>query len=535
LTGIDPNHRRGDEPLPEPPSSPPDSTAEPPSNEQSAESARRPFLIGSQRDPAAYRRRRRRDWTPVEEPPSKPEDAASAATPAAAPVTGVLGAKPEESPPLQTGGLPRRHELSETPRGDVAAPGPSDEDAFPQDMDAELDRALDDTSFDALMRGGDVLGDEEAFEPESRHTGRVVAVRRDEVFLELGGREQGCVPLRQFSTPPKPGDILEVVVQRLNADDGLYDLRLPEAAADVSDWADLNEGMSVEAQVTGHNTGGLECEVNHIRGFIPISQVAIYRVEDLAQFVGQRMTCVVTEANPMRRNLVLSRREVLEREKEEARQKLLDSLQPGQVHQGVVRKLMDFGAFVDIGGVDGLVHVSQLAWNRVNHPREVLAEGQKIQVKIEKIDRTTGKIGLSYRDLLENPWTGAAGKYPPNSVVHGKVTKLMEFGAFVELEPGVEGLVHISELSHKRVWRASDVVHEGDEIDLLVLSVNTEAQRISLSLRALSKPEPAKKEKEEAEAGQPAPPPASKRKRRNEPLQGGLGKAAGGEPFGLNW
>ncbi len=256
-----------------------------------------------------------------------------------------------------------------------------------------------------------------------------------------------------------------MVVQRLNADDGLYDLRLPEAAADVSDWADLNEGMLVEAQVTGHNTGGLECEVNHIRGFIPISQVAIYRVEDLAQFVGQRMTCLITEANPMRRNLVLSRRDVLEREKEEARQKLLDSLQPGQVHEGVVRKLMDFGAFVDIGGVDGLVHVSQLAWNRVSHPREVLAEGQKIQVKIEKIDRTTGKIGLSYRDLLENPWTGAAGKYPPNSVVHGKVTKLMEFGAFVELEPGVEGLVHISELSHKRVWRASDVVHAGDEIE----------------------------------------------------------------------
>jgi small subunit ribosomal protein S1 len=237
----------------------------------------------------------------------------------------------------------------------------------------------------------------------------------------------------------------------------------------------------------------------------------------------------------MRRNLVLSRRAVLEREKEEARQKLLETLEPGQVHEGVVRKIMDFGAFVDIGGVDGLLHVSQLAWSRVNHPSEVLTQGQSIRVKIEKLDRTTGKIGFSYRDLLENPWTGAAAKFPPNSVVRGKVTKLMEFGAFVELQPGVEGLVHISELSHKRVWRASDIVHEGDEVEVLVLAVDAQAQRISLSLKALSRPEPAKPEKEAAEAGQAASPAHAKRRRPDQPLQGGLGKAAGGDRFGLKW
>ena len=306
------------------------------------------------------------------------------------------------------------------------------------------------------MSGGDLtMEGEDGLEPESRHAARVVAVRCNDVFVELGGRQQGCVPLAQFEQPPKPGDALEVVVQKLNADDGLYDLRIPSAAAQVADWSDLVEGMSVEAQVTGHNSGGLECEVNHIRGFIPISQVALYRVEDVAEFVGQRMTCIVTEANPMRRNLVLSRRAVLEREKEEARQKMLETLEPGQIHEGVVRKIMDFGAFVDIGGVDGLLHVSQFAWSRVNHPSEVLQQGQTIKVKIEKFDRTTGKIGFSYRDLLDNPWTNAPSKFPPNSVVRGKVTKLMEFGAFVELEPGVEGLVHISELSHKRVWRTA--------------------------------------------------------------------------------
>ena len=169
-----------------------------------------------------------------------------------------------------------------------------------------------------MLGGAEGVGGE-PLEAESQHTGRVAAIRREEVFVDLGGREQGCLPLRQFDTPPKPGDVLQVIVQKLNSDDGLYELRLPDKAVEVGDWSDLNEGMRIEAQVTGHNAGGLECEINHIRGFIPVSQIALYRVEDLAQFVGQRMACIITEANSARRNLVLSRRAVLEREKEEAR------------------------------------------------------------------------------------------------------------------------------------------------------------------------------------------------------------------------
>jgi small subunit ribosomal protein S1 len=403
-------------------------------------------------------------------------------------------------------------------------------------MEDELAKALGGMSADELMYVGDAMSRQELLEPESRHRGRVVGVRRDDVFVELGGREQGCLSVRQFSEPPSPGTMIEVVIQRFNPEDGLYDLALPGTAMDVSNWEDLAEGMMVEAQVTAHNTGGLECEVNHIRGFIPASQIALYRVEDLAQFVGQRITCLVTEANPVRRNLVLSRRAILEREKEEARKDFFASLAPGQVHQGVVRKLMDFGAFVDIGGgVDGLLHVSQLSWGRVNHPRDVLAEGQSIKVKIEKIDRATGRLSLSYRDLLENPWSTAAAKYPPNGVVRGKVTKLMEFGAFVELEPGIEGLIHISELSHKRVWRTSDVVHEGNELEVMVLAVNQEAQRISLSIKALSQPEPTKKDKESAEPGAPVPTSRKRQPSSSEPLLGGLGRPPGGDRFGLNW
>ena len=242
----------------------------------------------------------------------------------------------------------------------------------------------------------------------------------------------------------------------------------------------------------------------------------------------------MTEANPRRRNLVLSRRAVLERQREEARQELLESLAPGQVREGVVRKLVDFGAFIDLGGVDGLLHVSQLSWARVGHPRDVLQEGQTIKVRVEKVDAASGRISLAYRDMLENPWTDAQKKYPPNMTVRGKVTKLMEFGAFVELEPGVEGLVHISELSHKRVWRASDVVNEDDEIQAVVLSVDAEAQRISLSIKDLTpEPEPEAVQKP-GEPDQPPPPPKHPKKP-STPLKGGLGRSPRGEEFGLKW
>ncbi len=415
-------------------------------------------------------------------------------------------------------------------------PLPNLREALPDDLEAELNAALADGSAEDLMTGGDTLATQGGLEPDSKHTGRVVAVRREDVFIELGSREQGIAALRQFAAPPEPGDAVEVIVRGLNREDGFYELTIPGQAEDVADWGDLQEGMVVTARITGHNAGGLECEVNHIRGFIPVSQVSLYRVEGLEQFVGEQWPCLVTEANPDRRNLVLSRRGVLEREREEARQRMFETMEPGQVYEGVVRKILDFGAFVELGdGVDGLLHISQLSWARVEHPRDVLSEGQRIKVKIEKIDPETRKIGLTYRDLFESPWTDAEKKYPEHSTVQGKVTKLMEFGAFVELEPGVEGLVHISELSHKRVWRASDVVREGQEVEVLVLSVDSDAQRISLSMKQLTQPEPVKKDDGEADAAAPEPDKPRKRQHPNQPLKGGLGRTAGGASFGLKW
>ena len=228
---------------------------------------------------------------------------------------------------------------------------------------------------------------------------------------------------------PEIGANLEVVVERLEPGEALYQLSIPGAAMSVADWSDIEEGIVVDVRITGHNTGGLECELNGIRGFIPVSQVAIYRVEDLDPYVNERLKCVVTEANPDRRNLVLSHKAVLERERAAAKEKLLKELEPGQTHEGVVRNIRDFGAFVDLGGVDGLVHISKLSWDRVTHPSEVLEEGQRIKVKIDKIDKDTGKIGLSYRDTLEQPWDKAEQKFPQGSIVTGTVSKIMEFGA----------------------------------------------------------------------------------------------------------
>ena len=468
-----------------------------PDGPESEEKSRRRILIGSQKNPDAYRPKRPRDWKPVEgeqsapPPPSPasvaappvepaPEKVAAAAPPPApvevappvietppapvAPVPLRAATMPDIDSPLPEADLADELDVEEIEQDKPSAPrGGKRNVPLPNlrqrqaELEQELAQMMDGASLDDLMSSSETVTPQPSLELESQHTGRVVAIRRGDVFIELGGREQGVIPQRLMPEPPEVGKTLTVVVQRFNAEEGLYDLSIPNTAAAVADWGDLSQGMIVQAKITAHNTGGLECEVNHIRGFIPVSQIALYRVENLEEFVGQQFTCLVTEADPRRRNLVLSRRALLEREKEEARQRIFESLAVGQVHDGVVRKIMDFGAFVDIGGVDGLLHVSQLSWARVKHPSDVLQEGQAVRVRVNKIDPVTNKISFGYREMMESPWTQAAAKYPVNSVVKGTVTKIMEFGAFVQLEPGIEGLVHISELSNKRIWRATDV------------------------------------------------------------------------------
>ena len=407
------------------------------------------------------------------------------------------------------------------------------------DLEAELQAALGDQSMEELIKSSGSAGAAaatESLEPETRLQARVARIFRDDVFVDLGGRNQGVLPLHSFAQEPAVGTMLDVIVTKFNSDEGLYELTAPGMSVDVGDWSDISEGIIVEAHVTGHNKGGLECEVNKLRGFIPAGQVSIYRVDNLEEFVGQRWPCVVIESNPQRKNLVLSRRAMLEREQAAAKEQLLSQLEVGQTREGIVRTIRDFGAFVDLGGIDGLIHVSQMSWERVKHPSEVLTVGQKVKVKIQKIDPETHKIGLAYRDLFESPWTNVASKYPVTSKVTGKVSKIMDFGAFVKLEPGVEGLVHISELSHKRVFKATEVVQEGQEVEAKVLSVDVENQRISLSMKALeARLEPTRKSSAGAEPEAAEPTVPSKKKERKVPLKGGLGKSEFGDKFGLKW
>lgn len=464
--------------------------------------------------------------TPELQPATEPAPAAVPAADVAAPAEPAAAPTPAPAKPAPAPKKQRQH-----------YPPPNIRDQLTPDLEAEYLAALGDEPFDALISEGSAADTAAELVPESRVKGKVAKIHGDDVFVDLGGRNQGVVPFRQFEkTEPKPGDELELIVVRLDAEEGLYELSLPTAAVDIGNWDEVSEGQIIEVNVTGANKGGLECQVAGIRGFIPMGQISMYRVENPEELVGQRLACVVTEANRDRRNLVLSHRAVMERERNEQREKLLAELAAGQLREGVVRSLKDFGAFVDLGGADGLIHISQLSWDRVKHPNEVVEVGQKVKVRIEKFDKDTGKISLSYREVGASPWANVESKYAVGARAKGTVSRLMDFGAFVKLEPGVEGLIHISELGHGRVFRARDVVSEGQEVEVKILSVDAEKQRISLSLKALlAAPEkPGEKKVEDEDMPLPADAPKAPPKRRQE-LKGGIGGPSGGERFGLNW
>lgn len=442
--------------------------------------------------------------------------------------------------PVTPGGGPASTATKPPERKKKSYPPPNIRAQLSPEQEKELEAALGGGSIDELMESSATATATAELAPETRVSGRVVSISEQDIFIDLGGPKQGVAPITQFETPPEMGAQLDLMVSRFNADQGLYELTLPSAAVEVGNWDEVHDGQIVEVTVSGVNKGGLECTVAGIRGFIPMGQVSIFRVENPEEYVGQRLAVVVTEANRRRKNLVLSHRALMERERKENREKILAELAPGQMRDGVVRSLQEFGAFVDLGGVDGLVHVSQMSWDRIAHPSEVLQVGQKIKVRVERINAETGKISLGYRDQADNPWSHAASKFPVGAKIKGAVSKLMQFGAFVKLEPGVEGLIHISELGHGRVFRTSDVLSEGQEVEVKVLSVDVDNQRISLSLKALLPPPEKPQEKRPEPKAPPEPTPeelkrAEQRRARAEQLKGGISGPSGGEKFGLKW
>jgi small subunit ribosomal protein S1 len=396
------------------------------------------------------------------------------------------------------------------------------------DLEAELAAAMEGFDADALNVGrpGRTRAADRAHVPQGGvgqedrpgiQKAKVVAVRGEDVFLDLGAKSEGLVPVSQFEDKvPAVGDMIDVVFDRFDEEEGLLVMSVKGAAVQAN-WENLRKELVVEARVVKEIKGGLQVEVNGIRGFLPIGQIELGRVEDAKAYVNQKLKVQVTEADQRARNLVVSRRALLEAERAEQRDKTWAELEEGQVRKGIVRSVKDFGAFVDLGGVDGLVHASDLAWSRNVKPQDVLRLNDVVEVKVLKIDRDAQRVGLSIKELAKSPWDDIEDRLGPGQTVKGKVTRLMDFGAFVELEPGIEGLIHVSELANKRVFRVKDHVQEGQEVDVRVLDVNPETRRISLSLKPL--PDAPAPEPEEVDDGTP-PPPKPERK---VPLKGGLG------------
>ncbi len=369
---------------------------------------------------------------------------------------------------------------------------------------------------------------EEALESGHHLTGRIQSIHGDGVLLDLGYRSAGLVPLRQFVSGKKPevGQRIEVLVDRIAPDEGLIYLNLPRGLRRIAgNWDQLSKGQIVECIVNRTNKGGLEVTVSGLRAFLPSSQVELGFVSDLEQYVGQKLRVEVVEVNPKKRNLVVSRRAYLQVERKEAEGAFWQTAQVDQTFTGKVKTVKDYGVFVDLGAVDGFLHIGEMSWHRLKHPSELVKEGQTVDVKILSLDPEKKKIGLGMKQLVQNPWTTAAEKYAANTAVTGRVTRIADFGAFVELEPGLEGLIHVSELDHKRVRHASDVLKPNQVVTAQVLEIDPERKRISLSLKALqAKPEEPKPVEE--------PPAEAFQRKRKGPLRGGTGSGTPGGLFG---
>ncbi|MCE9630759.1 MAG: S1 RNA-binding domain-containing protein [Planctomycetia bacterium] len=471
-----------------------------------------------------------------------------APAPAVEPTT-AAGPKRDDGPKREDGGRGRRdRRRDDKPRAftDVLPPArrvavPNIRAALDDELEADFEAALEGVAVDDLLAAGATAKAEMPIEPGTRVMATVLSVGPDTAFVDLGGRRQGAMKLAGIVDAgldiPAVGESVEVSVGSRNDDDNLYDVALGNRAIAVEDWSQIQNGMVVEARVVAANKGGLECEVAGLRGFMPASLVSTWRIENFEELVGQTLDSLVTEIVPEARRLVLSRRAVIEKQAADAKAKLLETLEPGTELDGIVRSVRDFGAFVDIGnGVEGLVHVSELSWDRVASATDVLQQGQKVRVIVKKVDRQTGKIGLSVRDLFESPWKHAADKYHVGATVNGVVSRIAQFGAFVRLEPGVEGLVHVSELATRHIRNVADVAREGQEVECRVIAVDPDEQRMSLSIKALapvaSKPVAA----EGPVAEEPEIPAAPVVKKRSGPLKGGTSSGQSqGSRFGLNW
>ncbi len=319
-------------------------------------------------------------------------------------------------------------------------------------------------------------------------SGTVLEIRDNDVLIDIGYKSEGLIPKHEFKDIEElnVGDTAEVLLERLEDDEGMVILSKQRAELQRN-WqrvlTECNEGDLISGEVTGIVKGGLIVDVG-VEAFLPGSQIDVVPIRNPQEFLGKTLEFKILKINEERRNIVLSRRELLEESRRDQKKALLAEIKIGQTRNGVVKNITDFGAFIDLNGMDGLLHITDISWGRVNHPSDVLSIGQELEVMILDVDLDRERISLGLKQQTDNPWEGIESRFPVNSRVRGKVVNLMPYGAFIEIEEGVEGMVHVSEMSWtKRVARAADHLSIGEEVEAVVLSINKNEQKISLGMR----------------------------------------------------
>jgi small subunit ribosomal protein S1 len=320
--------------------------------------------------------------------------------------------------------------------------------------------------------------------------GKIIEVRPKEVLVDIGYKSEGVIPANEFQEfkAIKVGDEIDVLIEKLENKEGTVVLSY-EKAEFKKNWDKIlticNEGGVITGKVKSIVKGGLVVNVG-VEAFLPASQIDVVTPKNLAQFVGNSYEFKVVKINQDRQNIVLSRRELIEQERNEKRSKLLAEMVPGDIRKGTVKNITDFGAFIDLNGIDGLLHITDISWGRIAHPSEILKVGQEIDVVVLDVNKEKERVSLGLKQKMANPWDNIETKFPVGARVKGKVVSLVPYGAFVQLEPGVEGLVHVTELSWtKRVAKPSDILKQNQEIEAVVLGINREEQKISLGIRQL--------------------------------------------------
>jgi len=359
-------------------------------------------------------------------------------------------------------------------------------DADPAEIESEVAQVLESTSKEAIEKRYD--DSVRTFQADTIITGKVVRVLGSEVIVDIGYKSEGVIQVDEFEDASKlePGQSIEVLLELIEDDTGL--MLLSKRKADRQrGWERVittyHEGDVVKGVATRKIKGGLLVDIG-VPVFLPASQVSLRRAGDIGEFIGKELECKIIKIDEARMNIVVSRRKLIEEQRERARTELLTSLEVGQVRKGVVKNLADFGAFVDLGGIDGLLHITDMSWGRIQHPSEMLKIEQEVEVKVLRFDRERNRIALGMKQLTPSPWEGIEGRYPVGSRHKGQVVNLMPYGAFVKLEDGVEGLVHVSEMSWtRRVNHPNEVVNIGDEVEVAVLDINHNKQEISLGMK----------------------------------------------------